>query len=872
MSHCRGELTLTKPFDEANPGQPITSLRWNNMQIAIRERLEGLAASKLDLTGGTLAGQLTVSYPLPSKVAGDLLRVQAPSGNVGLRVQTGATPSDLAALRFAHGDAVTAQISAAANGRLSLSDVLHVLANRVGVGVSAPQQTLHVAGRLMLDHGVIQRGGPAIVDTEELGLYSQQDGQGIRIVTRNAPVRFFGDGGSGNSTTVSVLPSGDLNVRRFVIAARLGAGVAEPQDLLHLKATASAALRIQAGAGADDRAAIRLFQDGAERAVVSTGGLPGVGLSMSTAIAGHALRYVTNGGSHIFYADAAANVANLTANKDGDLHVRRFIIGARLGAGVSDPQDLLHVRSSGGAAGLRLDAPAGASNLAVISFNSGDAQSAHIAAAEGGRLTLSNTLHVHLAANRVGIGTGVDMPQELLHLNSASSAALRVQAGGGANDQAALRLFQGGVERAVLSAGGAPGVGLSVSTAVAGHALRYVTNGGSHIFYANASVANLTIDKDGNVQLGGSLDVKAGAVIRTGSLSIGTANPSNTSLRVYGPSAADSRVGWVVAGGDQSAVVLGEYNGKAIVGGHSGGLNSWADVVLNPYAGSVGIGVNPTQRLDVNGNTMIRGGITAVGGLNFQGAVAHIEADGALYRNTDGQCYLTVDDLFYIRDVGSNSWAARFQTDSGSLTLKGGLWAQSGSFAGDVSIGGRLAVSGTVHATALRQHHDGNSGVNANLHHSLVLGDNGAWGGNYNRLYLRRDDGSYANDIKVRYADGIASSRKLKRDIVPVPEDDCNKLLDELCSVQLVRYRLQQPADEHDQDVVHLGILAEDAPDEIVSTDRASLEIGDYCAFLLAGSKALKRECDSLRGIVRELTGRIAVLESLAHTSAQGET
>lgn len=72
--------------------------------------------------------------------------------------------------------------------------------------------------------------------------------------------------------------------------------------------------------------------------------------------------------------------------------------------------------------------------------------------------------------------------------------------------------------------------------------------------------------------------------------------------------------------------------------------------------------------------TVLDGALRAPGGLIFDldAGVAHINRDGALYRNTDGQVHLTVDDNFYIRDSVSG-WAARFMTDSGNLVLRGVL-------------------------------------------------------------------------------------------------------------------------------------------------------------------------------------------------------
>lgn len=74
-----------------------------------------------------------------------------------------------------------------------------------------------------------------------------------------------------------------------------------------------------------------------------------------------------------------------------------------------------------------------------------------------------------------------------------------------------------------------------------------------------------------------------------------------------------------------------------------------------------------------NGTVTFPQAINATSGVIIDGTVAHIERDGAFYRNTDGQVYITVDDNLYIRDTGAGVWAAHFDTNSGSLELKGDL-------------------------------------------------------------------------------------------------------------------------------------------------------------------------------------------------------
>ena len=87
--------------------------------------------------------------------------------------------------------------------------------------------------------------------------------------------------------------------------------------------------------------------------------------------------------------------------------------------------------------------------------------------------------------------------------------------------------------------------------------------------------------------------------------------------------------------------------------------------------------------------------LRARSGVVVDGSVGHIDADGAFYRNTDGQVYLTVDDNLYIRDLGAASWAAQFDTNTGSLNLKGALTALTGVKAS--GNGGVIDLEGTDH-------------------------------------------------------------------------------------------------------------------------------------------------------------------------------
>ncbi|GAB2940123.1 hypothetical protein GCM10027048_00460 [Hymenobacter coalescens] len=74
-----------------------------------------------------------------------------------------------------------------------------------GLGVAA-------GGGLLLPAGVIQRGGAAITSTSDLGLYSRVSGNFLRLVTNNAPIRFYADDDRGTTPNVTFESNGDVGI------------------------------------------------------------------------------------------------------------------------------------------------------------------------------------------------------------------------------------------------------------------------------------------------------------------------------------------------------------------------------------------------------------------------------------------------------------------------------------------------------------------------------------------------------------------------------------------------------------------------------------------------------------------------------------
>ena len=98
----------------------------------------------------------------------------------------------------------------------------------------------------------------------------------------------------------------------------------------------------------------------------------------------------------------------------------------------------------------------------------------------------------------------------------------------------------------------------------------------------------------------------------------------------------------------------------------------------------------------------------------------------------------------------------------------------------------------------------------------------------------------------------LLSSRKYKSGITPLQEDEYSELLKQLVETDVVRYRFYQD----EKKTQHLGIIAEDAPPDIVTRDGEALSLSDYCAFLLAAAKAQQEEIEVLKARISQLEGR----------------
>jgi hypothetical protein len=87
------------------------------------------------------------------------------------------------------------------------------------------------------------------------------------------------------------------------------------------------------------------------------------------------------------------------------------------------------------------------------------------------------------------------------------------------------------------------------------------------------------------------------------------------------------------------------------------------------------------------------------------------------------------------------------------------------------------------------------------------------------------------------------SSRALKKDIAAMTPEEMRELAAQLEELEVVRFRYKL----QDDDKLHVGVIAEDAPDVLVSARHDALSTGDAIGFLLAVAKAQQAEIEQLK-------------------------
>lgn|SRR5574341_192129 len=95
-----------------------------------------------------------------------------------------------------------------------------------------------------------------------------------------------------------------------------------------------------------------------------------------------------------------------------------------------------------------------------------------------------------------------------------------------------------------------------------------------------------------------------------------------------------------------------------------------------------------------------------------------------------------------------------------------------------------------------------------------------------------------------------ASSKAYKTDIQIFQNSEYSELLKKLEQIDVVRFRYKiDPTREH------IGLIAEDVPEEIASDDRTGIPTADAIGFLMAALKAQQTEIESLEQMLKQLQG-----------------
>jgi len=97
------------------------------------------------------------------------------------------------------------------------------------------------------------------------------------------------------------------------------------------------------------------------------------------------------------------------------------------------------------------------------------------------------------------------------------------------------------------------------------------------------------------------------------------------------------------------------------------------------------------------------------------------------------------------------------------------------------------------------------------------------------------------------------SSRKYKENILPLKSQDYQNILENIKKMDLVYFDYKGANNKR----TNLGLIAEDAPAQIVGTERTNINLSDYISFVAAGLKAVIKENEILKKRVETLESQL---------------
>jgi len=94
------------------------------------------------------------------------------------------------------------------------------------------------------------------------------------------------------------------------------------------------------------------------------------------------------------------------------------------------------------------------------------------------------------------------------------------------------------------------------------------------------------------------------------------------------------------------------------------------------------------------------------------------------------------------------------------------------------------------------------------------------------------------------------SSRDKKQDIRHLSTQEEDKVLESLLKMQMANFRYK---DERFNKKVHLGVIAEESPEQILTVDKKAVELTDYISYAITAIKAQQRQIEELKAEIANL-------------------
>jgi Chaperone of endosialidase len=242
------------------------------------------------------------------------------------------------------------------------------------------------------------------------------------------------------------------------------------------------------------------------------------------------------------------------------------------------------------------------------------------------------------------------------------------------------------------------------------------------------------------------------------------------------------------------------------------GLSLWSNVMVLAPTGNVGIGTsNPAFQLDVTDRIRLRDGPNGSAGLwLFQSG-----------RNVDRAFVgMATEDIVGLWGNGGVGWALQMDVNNGTVYIGSNKTGPFVRFNDDLWFSD--PQNGTIHTR---------NGPNTGF-------------------------GTMVGFFQP------PSSREFKKEIRVLQGPDLEQLLAQTLQTDLVHFRYKSDEPSHR---LHLGVIAEDAPDMIVGKDGQSIAISEYVAMLHGAIKALASRFAELRTTKDHLNASGQLLQADIH-------